>query len=236
MRRCAFGERDGVVHGGLYEWVGELRPGSIDPNQAGAFGPGERAGAESGYPRRHLGAVGDRGEQQRCPCRGRKDAELGGDHPGEPVGQGERLGGPAPRGSRVGGDHLRQFDQRQRVADRLREYLLPGPAARWVRLRVEQPPGLRHRKRGQDQFGEVPVEPGRGNRSAGGEQQDERFGLQAPRGEGERVQRCAVQPLCVVGGHQYRAVLGQPGQQREYGDSGEQGVGCYRVGGKCQGT
>jgi len=61
--------------------------------------------------------------------------------------------------------------------------------------------------------------------TAGREQQYERFGLQAPRGERERVQRRMVQPLGVVDGDEQRAVLGQAGQQGQRGDPGQQRVG-----------
>ncbi len=61
---------------------------------------------------------------------------------------------------------------------------------------------------------------------------DQRFCFQAPGGEGERVERAAVQPLRVVGDHQQRAVLRQAGQQGEHGDPGQQGIGRHRVRGQ----
>ncbi len=79
------------------------------------------------------------------------------------------------------------------------------------RREVQHQPGRR----------EVQREPGR---RAGGEQQDDRLGLQPVRGEDERAQRGGVEPLRVVGHDQQRPVLGQPGEQREHGDPGEQRV------------
>ncbi|TMM42013.1 MAG: hypothetical protein E6F99_01615 [Actinobacteria bacterium] len=109
----------------------------VDPDQACPFGRCKGVSVESGYPRRQVRAVGDRGQQQRRPSGGGKYAELRRHHGREPVGQRERLGHPAPARGRVGGDHLRQFDQRQRVAGRLRKHLLPRIAAWRVRLGIE---------------------------------------------------------------------------------------------------
>ena len=228
--RRAPGERDGVVDSRPGEGVGELWPGSVHPDQARGLGRGERGGGQPGHGRRrHVRAVGDGGQQQRLPCRRGEGAIQGGDDGGEPVGGRQRLGGPAPPGGRVGRDDPGQLDQRHRVAGRLGEHLRPGPAARRVRLGIQQPPGVLDAQRLQPQFREIPLEPRGRDVPARAQQQHERFGFQAPGGEGERVERTAVQPLGVVGDQQQRAVLRQVGEQGEHGEPGQQGIGRHRL-------
>ena len=174
--RGALGERDGVVDRGADEGVGELRPGSVHPDQARGLGRGERGGGQPGHGRRrHVRAVGDGGQQQRLPGRPGEGTVAGGDNGGEPVGGRQGFGGPAPPGGRVGRDHLGQLDQRHRVAGRLGEHLLPGPAARRVRLGIQQPPGVLGAQRLQQQVREVPLETCGREVPARAEQQCERF-------------------------------------------------------------
>ncbi len=70
------------------------------------------------------------------------------------------------------------------------------------------------------QLGEAAVEAGGRGLPAGAGQQHDRFGVQAAAGEGQRVQRAAVQPVGVIGDHQHRGV---PGQIREQGQDGRPG-------------
>ena len=237
VRRGAFGERRGVVDGGPDERVGELRARRVQPDQARCFGRGEGAGGKPGYRRGgQVRAVGGRGEQQRGSRRGGQGGVPGGHDGGQPTGQRERLGRPAAPGARVGSDHLRQLDQRQRVPGRLGEHLFAGAAARRARLPVEEQAGVRQAQRRQQQPREIPLETSRRHVPARAGQQHEPLRFQAAGGEGERVKRGTVQPLRIVGGHQQRRVVRQPGKQGEHGDSGQQRVGRHGIFGKREST
>ena len=59
----------------------------------------------------------------------------------------------------------------------------------------------------QDQFREVALETRWRDVSASAEQHHERLGIQAPGGEGERVQRGTVKPLGIICHHEERSVF-----------------------------
>ena len=136
----------------------------------------------------------------------------------------QRLGGPAPAGGGIVGDHLGQLDQRHRITGRLGEHLRPGPAAGRAGLPVQQAAGVCRGQRLQVQFGEAAVKAGGRGLPPGADQQHDPFGVQAAAGEGQRVQRAAVQPVGVVGDHQDRGPFGQIRQQGQDGDPGQQRV------------
>ena len=84
------------------------------------------------------------------------------------------------------------------------------------------------------QLRESPVKAGGRGRPPGAHQQHDPLGVQAAAGEGQGVQRAAVEPLGVVGDHEHRGAFGQVRQQGEDGDPGEQRVGSNRVRSKAE--
>lgn len=96
---------------------------------------------------------------------------------------------------------------------------------RRARLRVQEQARVRPGEGAQQEPRQVPLETGGRYGPAGAGQQHELLRFQAAGSEGERVEGGAVQPLRVVGRHQQRLFVGQFGQQGEYGDPGEQGIG-----------
>jgi hypothetical protein len=76
--------------------------------------------------------------------------------------------------------------------------LAPGAAARPPGLLVEQPAGLRWWQGLQVQFGQASVKARRRSAPAYAQEQHDWLGVQAVAGEGERVQRAAIQPLRIV--------------------------------------
>ena len=234
--RGALGERDGVVDRRAYQRVAEPYSRAVHPDQARVLGRGERLGGQPGHARGHVWAVSDGGEQQRLPRRLGQGAVLGGDDRGQPLGGRQRLAGPPPPGRRVSRDHLRQLDERHRVAGRLLEHLLPGPPVRRVRLGIQQPRRVQGAQRFQPQLRVAALEP-RGRRCAPcGQQQRQPFGFQPPGGKRQRVQRGGVDPLGVVDQHQQRAVLRQQRQQGQHGEPGQQRIGGHRIGGQRERT
>jgi hypothetical protein len=165
-----------MVDGRPDKRMGEARARRVQPDQARCFRRGEGAGRKPGYRRgSQVRAVGGGGEQQRGSRRPGQGGVPGGHDRGQLPGQRERLGGPAASRVRVRGDHLRQLDQRQRVAGRLGEHLFAGPATRRVRLRVKEPAGVRQAQRRQQQLREVPLETSRRHVPARADQQHELF-------------------------------------------------------------
>jgi hypothetical protein len=131
-------------------------------------------------------------------------------------------GSAAGRG--IVGDHRGQLDQRHRIPGGLGEHLGPGPAAGRPRLPVQQESGVRRGQRLQVQLGEAAVKAGGRGLPAGADQQHDLLGVQAAAGEGQRVQRAAVQPVGVIGDHQDRGAFGQIREQGQDGHPGQQRV------------
>ena len=154
--------------------------------------------------------------------------EPGGEDGAQPVSQGQRLGGPAAAGGGIVGDHRGQLDQRHGITGRLGEHLRPGPPAGRAGLPVQQAAGVCRGQRLQVQLREAPVKAGRRGLPPGAHQQHDPLGVQAAAGEGQRVQRAAVEPVGVVGDHQDRGPFGQIRQQGQDGDPGQQRVGSNR--------
>ena len=146
----------------------------------------------------------------------------------------QRLGGPAAAGRGIVGDHLGQLDQRHGITGRLGEHLRPGPPAGRARLPVQQAAGVCRGQRLQMQLRESPVKAGGRGLSPGAHQQHDRLGVQAAGGEGQGVQRAAVEPVGVVGDHQDRGVFGQIRQQGQDGDPGQERVGSNGVRGEAE--
>ena len=179
-------------------------------------------------------AVGHRGQQQRGLRLLGQGGEPGGDDGGQPVSQGQRLGGPAAAGGGIVGDHLGQLDQRHGITGSLGEHLRPGPPAGRARLPVQQQPGVGRGQRLQMQLRESPVKAGGRGLPAGAHQQHDPLGVQAAAGEGQGVQRAAVQPVGVVGDHQDRGPFGQIREQGQDGDPGQQRVRSTGVRGQAE--
>ena len=236
MGRGTFGERDGVVDRRADQRVAEPYARAVHPDKTRVLGRGERLGGQPGHVRGDVWAVSDGGEQQRLPRRLGQGAVPGGDDRGEPLGGRQRLAGPPPSGRRVGRDHLCQLDERHRVAGRLLEHLLPGPAVRRLRLGVEQPRRVLGAQRLQPQLREAAGESRGRGRASGGQQQRQPFGFQPPGGKRERVQGGAVKPLGVVDQDQQRAVLRQQRQQGQHRQPGQQRIGGHRIGGQRERT
>jgi hypothetical protein len=74
------------------------------------------------------------------------------------------------------------------------------------------------------QLRESPVKAGGRGLPSGAHQQHDPLGVETAAGEGQRVQRAAVQPVGVVGDHQDRRTFGQIRQQGKHGDPGQQRV------------
>ena len=220
VRSGAPGEGRGVVDGGADEGMGEAQAGPVYLDQAQLLGrregpriwPGAVAGCCA-----QVRAVGHGGQQQRGLRLLGQGGEPGGQDGGQPVSRGQRLGGPAAAGRGIVGDHLGQLDQRHGITGGLGEHLRPRPPAGRARLPVQQPAGVIGGERLQVQLGEAAVEAGGRGLTPGADQQHDPLGVQAAAGEGQRVQRAAVQPVGVVGDHQDRGVFGQIRQQGQDG-------------------
>ena len=228
VRRGALGEGHAVVDRRPGQRMGEAQPGLVDLDQAQPLGRGEGPGIGPGNSRdrrAQVRAVGHRGQQQRGLRFLGQGGEPGGEHRAQPVGGGQRLGGPPAAGSGIVGDHRGQLDQRHRIPRGLGEHLRPRQAAGRARLPIQQPAGVRRGQRPQVQLGESPVKAGRRDLPPRGHQQHHAFGIQPARGEGQGVQRTAIQPVRVVGDHQNRGPLGQVREQGQYGDPGQERVG-----------
>ena len=237
VRRGPLREGRGVVDGGADEGMGELQPGPVHLDQAQLLGwrqrPRIRAGAvASGCAQ--VRAVGHGGQQQRGLRWLGQGGEPGGEDGGQPVSQGQRLGGPPAAGGGIVGDHRGQLDQRHRITGRLGEHLRPGPPAGRARLPVQQEAGVRRGQRLQVQLREAPVKAGGRGLPPGAHQQHHPLGVQAAAGEGQRVQRAAVQPVGVIGDHQDRGPFGQIRQQGQDGHPGQQRVRSTGVRRKAQ--
>ena len=220
-------EGRGVVDGGADEGMRKAQPSPVYLDQAQLLGrhegPGIWPGAAAGCCAQ-VQAVGHRGQQQRGLRLLGQGGEPGGQDGGQPVRQGQRLGGPAAAGRGIVGDHLGQLDQRHRVTGRLGEHLRPGPPARRARLPVQQAAGVGRGQRPKMQFGKTAVQAGGRGLPAGAHQQHDPLGVQAAAGEGQRVQRAAIQPVGVIGDHQDRGPFGQIRQQGQHGHPGQQRV------------
>ncbi len=213
------------------------RPGPVYLDQAQLLGrregpriwPGAVAGGCA-----QVRAVGHGGQQQRGLRLLGQGGEPGGEDGAQPVSQGQRLGGPPPAGGGIVGDHLGQLDQRHGITGRLGEHLRPGPPAGRARLPVQQAAGVCRGQRLQMQLREAAVKAGGRGLPPGAHQQHDPLGVQAAAGEGQRVQRAAVQPVGVVGDHQDRGPFGQIRQQGQDGDPGQQRVGSNGVRSKAE--
>ena len=84
------------------------------------------------------------------------------------------------------------------------------------------------------QLGEAPVKAGRRGLPPGTDQQHHPLGVQPAAGEGQGVQRAAVQPVGVVGDHQDRGPFGKIRQQGQDGSPGQQRVRSAGVRGKAE--
>ena len=227
VRSGAPGKGRGVVNGGADQGMREAQPGPVYLDQAQLLGrhegpriwPGAVAGCCA-----QVRAVGHGGQQQRGLRLLGQGGEPGSQDGGQPVGGRQRLGGPAAAGRGILGDHLGQLDQRHGITGGLGEHLGPRPPAGRARLPVQQPPGVIGGERLQVQLGEAAVEAGGRGLTPGADQQHDPIGVQTAAGEGQRVQRAAVQPVGVVGHHQDRGVFGQIRQQRQDGRPGQQRV------------
>ena len=200
--------------------MGEPQAGPVHLDQAQLLGrrqgPRIRPGAVAGG-RCQVRAVGHRGQQQRGLRLLGQGGEPGGNDGGQPVSRGQRLGGPAAAGGGIVGDHLGQLDQRHGITGGLGEHLRPGPPAGRARLPVQQAAGVCRGQRLQMQLRESPVKAGGRGLPPGTHQQHDPLGVQAAAGEGQGVQRTAVQPVGVVGDHQDRGAFGQIRQQGQDG-------------------
>ena len=237
VRRGTLRERRGVVDGGTDQGMGEAQTGPVYLDQAQLLGrrQGLRAwSGNSGGCRAQVRAVGHRGQQQRGPRWLGQGGEPGGQDGGQPVGQGQRLGGPPAAGRGIVGDHLGQLDQSHGITGRLGEHLRPGPPAGRPRLHVEQKAGVGRGQRPEMQLGKTAVKAGRRGLPPGAHQQHHPLGVQAAAGEGQRVQRAAVQPVGVVGDHEDRGPFGQIRQQGQHGHPGQQRVRSTGVRGKTE--
>ena len=236
VRSGTLREGRGVVDGRADERMGEAQPGLVYLDQTQLLGRGEGPRIWAGNSRdccAQVRAVGHGGQQQgglRLPG---QRGEPGGEDGAQPVSQGQRLGGPMAAGGGIVGDHRGQLDQRHRITGRLGEHLCPGPPARRAGLRVQQAAGVRCGQRLQVQLREAAVEAGRRRRPPGAYQQHDPLGVQAAAGEGQRVQRAAVEPVRVVGDHQDRGPFGQIRQQGQDGHPRQQRV---RSAGACRKT
>ena len=237
VRRGPLREGRGVVDGGADEGMGELQPSPVYLDQPELLGrrqgPRIRAGTLAGG-RGQVRAVGHSGQQQGSLRLLGQSGVPGGDDGTEPVSRGQRLGGPAAAGSGIVGDHLGQLDQRHGITFCLSEHLRPGPPPRRPRLPVQQPAGVCGRQRLQMQFRESPVEAGGRGRPPGADKQHDPLGVQAAAGEGQGVNRAAVQPLGVVGDHEDRRTFRNVRQQGENGDRDEERVRSNGVRGKAE--
>ena len=205
------------------------RPSCSAGARARASGPGAVAGGCA-----QVRAVGHGGQPQGGLRLLGQGGEPGGKDGGQPVSQGQRFGGPAAAGGGIIGDHLGQLDQRHRITRCLGEHLRPGPPARWPGLHVQQAAGVRRGQRPEMQTGEAAVEAGGRGRPPGADQQHDPLGVQAAGGEGQGVQRAAVQPVGVVGDHQDGGSFGQIRQQGQDGDPDEERVGSNGVRGEAE--
>ena len=217
--------------------MGELQAGPVHLDQAELLGrcqgPRIRSGAVAGG-RGQVRAVGDRGQQQGGLGLLGQGGVPGSDDGAQPVRRRQWLGGPAAAGRGIVGDHLGQLDQRHGITTGLSEHLSPGPAPRWPRLPVQQVAGVCRGQRLKMQFRESPVKPGGRGRPPGAHQQHDPLGVETAAGEGQGVQRTAVEPLGVVGYHQNRRTFRKIRQQGEYSDRGEERVGSNGVRSKAE--
>ena len=103
-----------------------------------------------------------------------------------------------------------------------------------ARLPVQQAVGVCRGQRFQVQLGEAPVKARGRGLPPGADQQHDPFGVQPAAGEGQRVQRAAVQPVGIIREHQDRGPFGQIRQQRQDGHPGQQRVRSNGVRGQAQ--
>ena len=239
VRRGPLREGRGVVNGGTDERVGELQASPVHRDQAELLGRRESPriwpGAVTGG-RAQVRAVGHRGQQQRGLRLAGQGGEPGGQDGAQPVSQGQRLGGPPPAGGGIGRDHLGQLDQRHGITFCLGKHLRPGLAAGRARLHIQQGAGVCRCQRLKTQLRKSPVKPGGRGRPPDAHQHHHPLGVKATGGEGQRVQRTAVQPVGVIGDHQDRGPFGQIRQQVQHGDPDKQRVGSGRVRGQAERT
>jgi hypothetical protein len=237
VRSGAPGEGRGVVDGGPDQGVGELQSGRVYLDQAQLLGRGEGPcigpGAVAGCCAQ-VRAVGHRGQQQRGLRLLWQGSEPGSQDGGQPVSGGQRLGGPPAAGGGIVGDHLGQLDQRHGVTGGLGEHLQPCPPAGRARLSVQQEAGVLGGERLQVHLGEAAVKARGRGLPAGADQQHDPIGVQAAAGEGQGVQRAAVEPVGVVGDHQDRGVWGQIREQGQDGRPGQERVRSAGVRGKAE--
>ena len=179
-------------------------------------------------------AIGHRGQQQRGLRLLGQGGEPGGDDGAQSVSRRQRLGGPSPAGSGIVGDHLRQLDQRHGITPGLSQHLRPASPARRARLPVQQAAGVCHGQRPKMQLRESPVKSGRRSLPPGAHEQHHPLGVQAAAGEGQRLQRAAVQPVSVIGDHEHRRPFRKIRQQGQDSHPGEQRVGNNGVRGKAE--
>jgi hypothetical protein len=185
------------------------QPVRLSPGRC--FDPDPEPGGRPPQQRRVAGRLG-RGQQEQEP--GRRWER--GDPPPEDVlnatSERPRVRQPEPAGQVRRGYPAGQFEQGQRVAAGFGDDPVPDPLI-WPPRddRGKQRPGIRVRESRQRQPGQ-PSQAAAPGRIPGAEQQGDRFGVQPPGREPQRLRRGLVQPLRVIDQAQQRLVRG-PGRE-----------------------
>ena len=226
VRALSLLKRRGLVGRRAHQRMAEPHA-RVELDQAGLYGRGRRVGPDReplcGSPeqRRLADRIGRR-ELQQSPCLDRKRVEPPPEALLDPPRERHR-GGEPETARQLGGRHApRQLQQRQRVAARLGDDLVPDTGVQGAcerrfeqRARIVVAQALDQELRESRQ-----LIAGR----ASGEDQAHRFGLEAAGDEREHLRRGAIEPLLVIHHADQRLLLGHLGEQAQHGEADEEAV------------
>jgi hypothetical protein len=229
MHRAALVRRRAAVGGGPHERVPEA-DAQADLEQAGALRLGGRRRPDPDRVRRTeqqarvAHRLGRRGQQEPLGV-GRQRPQAPGEGVLDLPLQRQRVRQPEPAGQGRRAHPVRELEQGERIAPRLRDDPVADPLVeRPWECRAQEHARIGGGQAVQDEVGQ-PGELLAGVRQAHGEDHAQRFGQQPAGDERQRLGGCHVEPLRVVDEAQERPFLGDLRQQAEDRETDEEPVG-----------